>query len=134
MAVLEWSAAGSPGGHAQPGGGRGYGTRLARGWGGVHLASRDRASVGYRVPSEWASLTDAQRGIGSLAGFKGGPGMGIFNSVWNAYHKLKGELPRIVSFKNGAVLVFFSGLLLKCVFIENPRNTSCDNASCILCS
>ena len=46
----------------------GYGTRSARG--GLHLASRDHGSVGYRVPLEWASLTDSQRGIGSLAGFK----------------------------------------------------------------
>ena len=45
-----------------------YGTRSARG--GLHLASRDHGSVGYRVPGEWASLTDEQRGMGSLAGFK----------------------------------------------------------------
>ena len=28
--------------------------------------------VGYRVPKEWASLTEAQRGIGSLGAFKRG--------------------------------------------------------------
>ena len=28
--------------------------------------------MGYRVPCEWASLTDDQRGMGSLAGFKRG--------------------------------------------------------------
>ena len=38
--------------------------------GGLHLAGRDHGSVGYRVPKEWASLTDEQRGMGSLAGFK----------------------------------------------------------------
>ena len=47
-----------------------YGTRSARG--GLYLASRDHGSVGYRVPVEWASLTDDQRGMGSLAGFKRG--------------------------------------------------------------
>ena len=46
----------------------GYGTRSARQ--GLHLASRDHGSVGYRVPTEWASLTDELRGMGSLAGFK----------------------------------------------------------------
>ena len=45
-----------------------YGTRSARG--GLHLTSRDHGSVGYRVPVEWASLSDDQRGMGSLAGFK----------------------------------------------------------------
>ena len=45
-----------------------YGTRSARG--GLHLASRYHGSVGYRVPGEWASLTDEQRGMESLAGFK----------------------------------------------------------------
>ena len=40
--------------------------------GGLHLAGRDHGSVGYRVPLEWASLTDAQRGVRSLAGFKRG--------------------------------------------------------------
>ena len=28
--------------------------------------------VGYRVPKEWATLTDAQKGVGSLAAFKRG--------------------------------------------------------------
>ena len=46
----------------------GYGTRSARG--GLHLGSRDHRSVGYRVPREWGLLTDGQRGMGSLAGFK----------------------------------------------------------------
>ena len=46
----------------------GYGTRSARG--GLYLASRDHGSVGYRVPREWATLSEAQRGMGSLAGFK----------------------------------------------------------------
>ena len=40
--------------------------------GGLHLTSRDHGSVGYRVPVEWASLSDDQRGMGSLAGFKRG--------------------------------------------------------------
>ena len=48
----------------------GYGTRSARA--GIHLATRDRGMVGYRVPTEWATLTDAQREVGSLAAFKRG--------------------------------------------------------------
>ena len=40
--------------------------------GGLHLSGRDHGSVGYRVPKEWGSLTDDQRGMGSLAGFKRG--------------------------------------------------------------
>ena len=36
---------------------------------------RDHRSVGYRVPKEWAALTEAQRGTGSLAaGFLAGYG------------------------------------------------------------
>ena len=46
-----------------------YGTRSARG--GLHLTGRDHGSVGYRVPKEWGSLTDGQRGVRSLARFKG---------------------------------------------------------------
>ena len=37
---------------------------------GIHLASRDHASVGYRVPREWAALDGGQREAGSLAAFK----------------------------------------------------------------
>ena len=53
----------------------------------MHLASRDHGSVGYRVPGEWASLTDEQRGMGSLAGFKRASrdgflaGYGVFDCV-----------------------------------------------------
>ena len=54
----------------------------------------------------------------------GGTG-GWFNSVWNAYHKLNRQAsPYSFSFKNGAVLVFFSGLPLNCAFNGNPKNTS----------
>ena len=45
-----------------------HGTRSARA--GLHLSTRDHGSVGYRVPMEWDSLTEGQRGMGSLAGFK----------------------------------------------------------------
>ena len=48
----------------------GYGTRSARQ--GLYLASGDHGSVGYRVPAEWASLNEGQRGMGSLAGFRKG--------------------------------------------------------------
>ena len=46
----------------------GYGTRSARA--GLYLATRDHRSVGYWVPKEWATLSEAQRGRGSLAAFK----------------------------------------------------------------
>ena len=46
----------------------GYATRSART--GLFLATRDHRSVGYRVPKEWAGLTEAQRGAGTLAAFK----------------------------------------------------------------
>ena len=53
----------------------GYGTRSARG--GIHLASRDRRMVAYRVPTEWATMDEGQRGVGSLAGFKRGSRAGF---------------------------------------------------------
>ena len=34
------------------------------------MSTRDHGSVGYRVPVEWASLSDSQRGTGSLGRFK----------------------------------------------------------------
>ena len=46
----------------------GHATRAARA--GLHVATGDHASVGYRVPKEWAGLTEEQRGVGSLAAFK----------------------------------------------------------------
>ena len=55
----------------------GHGTRSARA--GLYVSTRDHGSVGYRVPKEqvispkeWDSLTEEQRGMGSLAGFKRG--------------------------------------------------------------
>ena len=48
----------------------GHQTRSART--GLCLTSRDHRSVGYRVPKEWATLTEAQRGVWSLAAFKRG--------------------------------------------------------------
>ena len=53
----------------------GYATRSARS--GLFLSTRDHRSVGYRVPAEWASLTEAQRGVGSLAAFKRGSRAGF---------------------------------------------------------
>ena len=41
----------------------GYGTRAARG-GELALSSRDHRGVGYRVPTEWRSLSKEQRGMG----------------------------------------------------------------------
>ena len=36
----------------------------------IHVATGDHASVRYRVPKEWAGLTEEQRGEGSLVAFK----------------------------------------------------------------
>ena len=48
----------------------GHATRAARA--GLYLSARDHRSVGYRVPKEWATVTEAQRMVGSLASFKRG--------------------------------------------------------------
>ena len=45
-----------------------YGTRSART--GMALMGRDHRVVGYRVPREWATLTEGERGVGSLGAFK----------------------------------------------------------------
>ena len=52
-----------------------YATRSART--GIALTARDHRVVGYRVPREWATLTEAQRGVGSLAAFKRGSRAGF---------------------------------------------------------
>ena len=56
----------------------GYSTRAARS--GLYLSTRDQRSVGYRVPGEWAVLTEAQRGAVSLSAFKGGSRRGFLVS------------------------------------------------------
>ena len=48
----------------------GHGTRAAGS--GLHVSTRDHRSVGYRVPVEWGTMTEAQRGVASLAAFKRG--------------------------------------------------------------
>ena len=53
----------------------GYGTRSARA--GLHLSTRDRRSVGFRIPREWGSLSEVQRGVASLGGFKRGSRAGF---------------------------------------------------------
>ena len=53
----------------------GYGTRSARR--GLAVTARDHRVLGYRVPKEWATLTEAQRGAGSLAAFKRGSRAGF---------------------------------------------------------
>ena len=55
----------------------GYGTRAARG--GLYLSTRDHGSVGYRVPKEWATLSEDQRGSGSLGAFKRGSRAGFLS-------------------------------------------------------
>ena len=46
----------------------GHATRSARA--GLHVSTRDHASIGYRVLREWAGLSGELRGVGSLAAFK----------------------------------------------------------------
>ena len=46
----------------------GHGTRSARG--GLYVSTWDHRSVGYRVPKEWGSLGERQRGLVSLGSFK----------------------------------------------------------------
>ena len=60
----------------------GYGTRSARA--GLYLSTRDHGSVGYRVPEEWRTLTEGQREVGSLAGFKRGSRAGVLEG-YGAY-------------------------------------------------
>ena len=55
-----------------------YGTRSAGA--GLYVSTRDHRSVGYRVPKEWGSLTEGQRGMGSLAGFKAGSRRGFLDA------------------------------------------------------
>ena len=43
----------------------------------MYLSTRDHGSVGYRIPGEWATLTEGQRGGGSLAAFKRGSRAGF---------------------------------------------------------
>ena len=55
-----------------------YGTRSARV--GMALTARDHRVVGYRIPKEWATLTEGQRGVGSLAAFKRGSRAGFLGT------------------------------------------------------
>jgi hypothetical protein len=45
-----------------------YGTRSARS--GLVVGAGDHRLVGYRVPVEWRTLTEEQRGLRSVGGFK----------------------------------------------------------------
>ena len=53
----------------------GYATRSAHS--GLTGMARDHRMVGYRVPKEWATLTEAQRGVWSLAALKRGARAGF---------------------------------------------------------
>ena len=57
----------------------GHATRFAGS--GLYLSTRDHRSVGYRVPTEWAVLSAALRGVGSLAAFKRGSRGGFWVSM-----------------------------------------------------
>ena len=52
------------------------GTGPDRPGGGLYLDGRDHGSVGYRVPKEWATLSDDQRGRGPWRGLRGSQGRG----------------------------------------------------------
>ena len=53
----------------------GHATRSARS--GIALTSRDHGSVGYRVPREWLSLPESQRGLRTIGAFKRGSRAGF---------------------------------------------------------
>ena len=53
----------------------GHATRAARS--GLFLSTRDHRAVGYRVPTEWGTLSEGQRGVGSLGAFKRGSRAGF---------------------------------------------------------
>ena len=55
----------------------GHATRLAGS--GIAVTARNHRSVGYRVPTEWASLTEAQRRVGTLAAFRRGSRAGFLS-------------------------------------------------------
>ena len=44
---------------------------------GLCVSTRDHRAVGYRVPVEWGSLSEAQRGVPSLAAFRRGSRAGF---------------------------------------------------------
>jgi hypothetical protein len=46
----------------------GYGTRSARS--GLVVGSGNHRMIAYKVPAEWQTLTEEQRGMGSVGGFK----------------------------------------------------------------
>ena len=48
------------------------------------VTSRDHQMVGYRVPKEWATLTETQRGVDSLTAFKRGS-RGAFLAGYSAF-------------------------------------------------
>ena len=60
----------------------GHATRAARM--GLAVTTGDHGRVGYRVPGEWNSLTDEQRGAVSLAAFKRGS-KGGFLATYGAF-------------------------------------------------
>ena len=66
----------------------GYGTRSARA--GLHLSSRDHGSVGYRVPKEWDTVGEGQRGVGSLVAFKRGSRAGFLGGYGGFECRVRG--------------------------------------------
>ena len=62
----------------------GHATRAARS--GLFVSTRDHRAVGYRVPREWGSMTEAERGAPSLESISGsaqeGVAGGLPGGVW----------------------------------------------------
>ena len=56
----------------------GHATRAARS--GLFVSTGDHRLAGYRIPKEWATLTEAQRSVGSLASFKRGSRAGFLGA------------------------------------------------------
>ena len=52
----------------------GHATRAARL--GLFVSTRDHRAVGYRVPKEWASIPEAQRGLAHWLHLRGDRGLG----------------------------------------------------------
>jgi hypothetical protein len=58
----------------------GYGTRSARS--GLLVGSGNHRLVAYRVPAEWRTLTEEQRGMRLVGGVQAELQGGLFGVVW----------------------------------------------------
>jgi hypothetical protein len=63
----DWLPDAQPAMLARVGESHSYGTQVVHSG---HRGLQDRRLVGYRVPTEWGTLTEEQRAVSSIAGFK----------------------------------------------------------------